>query len=362
VRDRIPTIIGLTVLLAGCLPEAEGGIGEPLQLSETRRLMATEVRIEVVTADAGRGRRAMAAAFEEIDRLEQVLSAWSETSQISAVNRAAGAYPVLVSPELFTVVAEATRISELTAGAFDITFAGCGHLWSVREQRIPKDGEISACLARVGHGKLQLDPQQTSLFLPQARMRLGLDGIGKGYRVDRAAAVLEEWGITDYVVDGGGDLRVAGRGLAGPWSVDIAHPREPARSLAEVLLDRGAVATSGDYQWFFERNGVRYHHILDPRSGRPARRSVAVTVLAPTAMEADALATGLFVLGPEEGLSLVERQPGVEALFIDPALTAHFSSGFPLAGERTALGSVAANGGPPPKRTPLLLSAIGGPW
>jgi thiamine biosynthesis lipoprotein len=304
----------------------------------------------------------VAAAFEEIARLEQVLSAWSETSQISAVNRAAGAYPVRVSPELFTVVAEATRISELTAGAFDITFAGCGHLWSVREQRIPDEDEISACLARVGYGKLQLDPQQASLFLPQAEMRLGLDGIGKGYRVDRAAAVLEESGISDYAVDGGGDLRVAGRGLAGPWGVDIAHPREPARSLGGLLLDRSAVTTSGDYQWFFERDGVRYHHILDPRSGRPARRSVAVTVLAPTAMEADALATGLFVLGPEEGLSLVERQPGVEALFIDPALRAHFSSGFPLMVERTDLGKAATIAGPPLQERSLFLSATGGRW
>jgi thiamine biosynthesis lipoprotein len=321
--------------------------------------MATEVRIEAVTADAESGRRAVAAAFDEIARLEQLLSAWSETSQISAVNRAAGAHPVQVSPELFRVAAEATRISELTAGAFDITFAGCGHLWSIRERRIPENDQISACLARVGSGKLVLDPQWPSLFLPQPRMRIGLDAIGKGYRVDRAAAVLEDRGITDYVVDGGGDLRLAGRGLAGPWTVDIAHPREPARSLGRVVLDRGAVATSGDYQWFFERDGVRYHHILDPRIGRPARRSVAVTVVAPTAMEADALATGLFVLGPQEGLSLVERLAGVEAFFMGPAMRAHFSSGFPLAKEMAG-GGVAANAEPPSQPRSLLLPVMGG--
>jgi len=294
-------------------------------------MMGTYFRIQVAQNDAAAPvdlESTVDAAFEEVDRVEALLSEWRETSEISAVNREAGARPVAVGPELLEVVTRSLELREQTGGAFDITFAGCGRLWSFREPRVPDDEEIARCLERVGR-EIVLDRDRSTIFLPEAEMRIGIAAIGKGYGVDRAVEVLESRGVRNYIVDGGGDIRLSGRKGDRPWSVGIAHPRSPGRLYGALELDRGAVVTSGDYQKYFTREGVRYHHILDPRTGRPARKSVAVTVIAPDATRADALATGLFVMGPEDGLALVESLPGVEALFFAPDLGLHRSSGFP---------------------------------
>jgi thiamine biosynthesis lipoprotein len=292
-------------------------------------LMGTQFGIQVVAADESRAREAIDAAFAEVARVEEALSEWRETSEISAVNRAAGGDPVAVGPELLDVLQRSVRASELTEGAFDVTFASCGHLWSFADPRIPNRSELDACLPRVDFRRIEIDPERSSVFLPHSEMRIGIAGIGKGYGVDRAAEVLESHGITDYIVDGGGDVRLRGRNLERPWSVGIAHPRQRGELLGTVELDRGSVVSSGDYMSFFERDGVRYHHILDPATGMPAREAIAVTVIAPEATEADALATGLFVMGPERGLRLVESLPGVEALLLTDDLTVHASRGFP---------------------------------
>jgi thiamine biosynthesis lipoprotein len=234
-----------------------------------------------------------------------------------------------VHPEVFTLLQRSLWASESTHGAFDITFAGCGRLWSIRDERVPDERTLAACLQAVGYRRVRLDAWHSSVWLPDANMRIGLGGIAKGYGVDSAAEVLRRRGFGRFVVDGGGDLRVEGTDLDGAWTVQIAHPRDPGRIFATLHLDRGAVVTSGDYVRYFERDGVRYHHILDPATGQPARRTVAVTVVAPSATDADALATGLFVLGPDRGLAALARLPGVEALFFDPQLQVRTSPGFP---------------------------------
>jgi thiamine biosynthesis lipoprotein len=303
--------------------------GSPGELRDERMKMGTRFEIQVVAADVAAGRAAIDAAYQEIDRVEQLLSEWRETSEISEVNRQAGRNAVQVGPDLLAVVERAIRIGEITDGAFDVTFAGCGGIWSVRERRVPTDLQIEQCLAHVDFRRLQLDAAASTIFLPNEAMRIGIAGIGKGYGVDRAADVLESHGVTDYIVDGGGDIRLAGSKADRPWIVGIAAPRREGQLHATLEPARGAIVTSGDYQRYFEKDGVRYHHILDPVTGRPARASVAVTVVAETATDADALATGLFVLGPERGIEVVEGLPGVEALIFGPDLAVHRSSGFP---------------------------------
>jgi thiamine biosynthesis lipoprotein len=194
---------------------------------------------------------------------------------------------------------------------------------------VPDDESLAACLPSVGFQKVRLDERASSVFLPDPGMRIGLGGIAKGYGVDRAVEVLLARGFTNVVVDGGGDLRLEGADIDGPWTVNVAHPRRPGEVFETIHLARGAVVTSGDYLRYFERDGVRYHHIIDPATGRPASRSVAVTVIASTAADADALATGLFVLGPERGLAAIAALPGVEALYVAPDLGVHASPGFP---------------------------------
>ncbi|MFU8805879.1 MAG: FAD:protein FMN transferase [Bradymonadaceae bacterium] len=291
-------------------------------------LMGTGFEIQVVSTNGAEAAEAIDAALMEVRRVEALLSEWQATSEISAVNDAAGQGPVRVGPELFEVVERALGLAELTGGAFDITFAGCGHLWSVRERRIPKDAEVEACLPWVGPGLVELERENSTIALQSARVRIGIGGIGKGYGVDRAAEVLLAIGVVDFVVNGGGDIRTSGRRIDRPWRVGVAHPRQPDLIIGMLDVSDAAVVTSGDWERYFEEDGVRYHHILDPRTGRVARSSMAVTVVAENATDADALATGLFVLGPTEGLAIIEALPGVEALIIDPAGRMHPSAGF----------------------------------
>jgi thiamine biosynthesis lipoprotein len=325
---RVLSIAFALLTLIGC---SVGGRddGSPRTLRDERLKMGTRFEIQVVAADVAAGRAAIEAAYREIDRVERLLSEWRETSEISEVNRRAGQDAVRVGPDLFAVVERAIQIAEITDGAFDVTFAACGGIWSVRERKVPTDLQIDRCLVHVDFRRLAMDPEASTIFLPIEAMRIGIAGIGKGYGVDRAAEVLEAHGVTDFIVDGGGDLRLAGRNVGRPWIVGIADPRRPGQLHATLEPGRGAVVTSGDYQRYFEKDGVRYHHILDPATGRPARGSVAVTVVAATATDADALATGLFVLGPERGIEVVEGLPGVEALIFGPDLAVHRSSGFP---------------------------------
>ncbi len=205
----------------------------------------------------------------------------------------------------------------------------CGRLWSFRRGRRPPSEALQACLPFVDYSTVEIEPLASTLRLPDSKMRIGIAGIGKGYGVDRAAAVLERAGVFDYLIDGGGDIRVGGKNDGRVWSIGIADPRRSGELHSRVALDRGAIVTSGDYQLFFERDGVREHHILDPRTGEPSRESIAVTVIASDATTADALATGLFVMGPERGLALVETLEGVEALIFGPDGVGHRSSGFP---------------------------------
>jgi thiamine biosynthesis lipoprotein len=320
----------ILLLAAGCAGGGADDAGPAPRIVRSRRmLMGTQFDIQVAGADEAAARAAITDAFAEVARVEELLSEWRESSEISEVNRQAGGRPVEVGPELFSVVESSIRISELTGGAFDVTFAACADLWSARKARVPSDDEIADCLSRVDFRLIRLDSRHSTLFLPRAEMRIGIAGIGKGFGVDRAAEVLEDRGFSDYIVDGGGDIRLRGRKLDGPWRVGIRHPRRRDGLYATLRADRGSIVTSGDYEQFFERDGVRYHHILDPATGRPARGATSVTVIAPSAMEADALATGLFVLGPDRGLALVEALDDVEALFFDSGLIERHSSGFP---------------------------------
>lgn len=324
VRPDAPSAAGPCEDLTADLPE-----GTPHHLRLERRLMGTSFAIRAVVSDAVAGCAAMDAALDEVARQEALFSEYRESSEISAINRAAGRSAVEVDPEVFGLINRSRALSAATGGAFDITFAACGGLWSIRERRVPDAGSLAACLPEVGYEAIRLDSPRASVFLPRSGMRIGVGAVAKGYGVDRAADVLAARGVTRFVVDGGGDLRVEGRDIDGPWTVRIAHPRDTDRVLRTLSLDRGAIVTSGDYLRFFERDGIRYHHILDPSTGQPARRSVAVTVVAPTAMEADALATGLFVMGPDRGLAALSRLPGVEALFVGPDLDVRVSAGFP---------------------------------
>ena len=297
---------------------ADTGVAETVH--EVRKKMGSRFEVIAVHPERAVAEKAVEAAWAEIDRLEAMISSWRETSETSEINRQAGIGPVAVSPELFNLIRRSLKVSELTGGAFDITFDSVGKLWDFKsgDGSVPSQEAIAEAVARVGYEKVVLDPQKRTVFLTHGGTRIGFGAIGKGFAANRAAQVLKERGIPGGLVNAGGDLYAYGHKDDGSrWHVGIADPATPDHTFAHVQLTDTAVVTSGDYENYFEFDGVRYAHILDPRTGWPVRFLRSVTVVCPDAELADALATSIFVLGPEEGLRLINHLNGVEALLVD---------------------------------------------
>jgi len=291
--------------------------------------MGTVFEILVVETAGARAEAAIDEAFDEVARLEVLMSEWRPDSEISRVNAAAGRAAVPVSPEIMEILAEARRVSEASAGAFDASWATLRGLWSFRADHgpPPSPAEARARAKSIDYRRILVDAASHSVKLERAGMAIGLGGIAKGYALDRAATILKNRGLTSFILYAGGQVLVAGRRGDRPWRVGIQHPRSPDVYFAYFSPGEGAVSTSGDYEHFYVHEGVRYHHIIDPRTGYPATRTVAVTVIAPKGVSADAWATALFVLGPEAGMA-VARRAGIEALFIDPQLQVTMTPGF----------------------------------
>ncbi len=293
-------------------------------------LMDTDVELAFQTGSAREASAVQEAVFGEMVRLEGLLSRSREGSDIDRVNNRAGREPVVVNPETAAVAAAALHYASLSDGAFDPTVAPLLDRWGFlgREFRVPAPEELEAVLPLVDYTRVELDPAAGRIYLPRKGMSLDLGGIAKGYIVDRGMALLREAGIRHAFLNAGGDIALLGGKPDGtPWRIGVRHPREPGECIAVLSLEGGAVVTSGDYERLFTAGGRSYHHILDPRSGYPAAELASVTVLAGTAMEADALSTAVFVLGPERGLSLVESLSGVEALLITVDLEMITSTG-----------------------------------
>ncbi len=283
--------------------------------------MGTRFSINLWLGDrsASDGGLAIEAALEEIERIEQIASEWRPTSELSQLNDAAGGAMRPLSPELFEILQRSKVIAEATGGAFDPSFYGVGQLWKFDEGATPpRPEEISARLNLVDWRAIELDPNTREGRLQKPGMKLGLGAIAKGYGVDRAALVLVQNGFHHHVVEGGGDTYASGTKGGKPWMVGIQRPDRPG-SLAAIPASDRAIVTSGDYQRFFEHNGKRYAHILDPKTGWPIpedRSAQSVTLLAKDATDADAYATAVAVMGPEKGMAFVEAHPDLEAVII----------------------------------------------
>jgi len=296
-------------------------------VSENRALMGTEVIIKAVGENRAEMERAVQDAFEEISRLERMMSNFIPTSELSRINQQAGKAPVPVSRELFSVIQKSLYFSGLTEGTFDISFASVGKLWDFRAGILPSPEAIAKQLPFVDYRKIRLNEKDSSVYLPYPEMEIGLGGIGKGYAVDRAMDVLTKHGIQDAVVMAGGDMMVKGKKGKDLWRVGLRDPDDKNKILAVLPLEDQAVSTSGDYERFFIKDGVRYHHIIDTKTGYPARLCRSVTLLAKDATTTDGLTKGVFIMGPERGMALVERLEGVEAIIIDAQGKMHLSSG-----------------------------------
>jgi thiamine biosynthesis lipoprotein len=282
--------------------------------------MGAELSLTAWTPDEAVAISAFDEVFADFESLENLMSVWREGSDVLRLNAAAGDHPVPVSREVRDVLRIAREVSDWTDGGFDVTFGALTDLWKFdhdQDNVIPDARLVRERLQLVDYRLLDIDEGAGTAFLRRKGMRVHLGGIGKGFAVDRAAAILRRRGLSDFMIQAGGDMYVGGVRGDRPWRLGIRDPRGPAdRSFATVELSNGTFSTSGDYERAFMKDGRRYHHILDLSVGQPARGCRSVTLVTPRAVIADALAKGVFVLGARDGMALVERLPGVEAVIV----------------------------------------------
>ena len=296
------------------------------EIRRSQLLMGTVVEIMAGGRPAGQLEDAVDAAFSEMVRLDHLLSSYNQDSEVSRLSQSASGGAV--SAETAAVIGLGLEVARRSGGAFDLTLGRLKALWGIDRENpvVPNRQAITAALAGIGPNALTLNGRQLNKH--DAELQIDLGGIAKGYAVDRAIAVLRERGIASAAVNAGGDMYLLGQRPERPWRVGIQQPRQKDAVLETVQVSDRAVVTSGDYERFFEKDGQRYHHIFDPQSGFPARGCQSVTIIADSVALGDALATALFVLGPQEGLRLLDQYPGAEALIVATDGSLHASPGW----------------------------------
>jgi thiamine biosynthesis lipoprotein len=280
--------------------------------------MGTTVEVTLAGSQEEEARRAAMQAFQEIRRIERLMSPKVATGDVFRINQSSGTEWVSVSPETLEVIQKAKEISTLSEGAFDITVAPLTQIWrAAREKGVPPSvEEVDRLLPLVNFREMVIAPEGR-IFLRKKGMAVDLGGIAKGFVVDKAFEILQSLGHKNLIVNAGGDLRVGGTRFNQPWTIGIQHPRESQKIMARVSLADSALATSGNYEKFFMYQGRRYGHIFNPRDGFPTEVCQSVSILHQDCMTADAIATAVFVLGPERGYALCQKMGGVLCLIVD---------------------------------------------
>jgi thiamine biosynthesis lipoprotein len=285
-------------------------------------IMGTRIYVELWAGDNDRdklrGEQAIDAVMDEMRHIDESMSVYKTTSEVSKVNRLAARQPVKISPELFQLLTTALEYSRITEGAFDITYASVGYMYDFRARKRPSEQQIETVLPAVNYRHVLLDPASSTVRFSQPGVRIDLGGIAKGFAVDKGIEILQRRGYTHALVNAGGDSRVIGDRFGKPWVIGIRHPDHPDQVITRVPLTDSAFSTSGDYERYFDEGGVRYHHIIDPHTGHSASKVRSATVIAPTATRTDGLSKTAFVLGPNEALRIYNSLPDVDAILVTP--------------------------------------------
>ena len=305
------------------------------QITHKRKLymLGSPFEMTVVAQDTVQGNEYIDLAVAEVKRIENLISDWIPTTQISQVNKNAGIKPINVDKEVFDLVERSIKVSQITSGAFDISYASMDKIWKFdgSMKAMPTEEAIRKSVAKIGYKDVILDPKEQTIFLKNEGMKLGLGGIGQGYIADKIKALLQSKGCVSGIVNVSGDINTWGKQTDGKlWTVAIVNPMNKNKVFATFPLEDSAVETSGNYEKFVTFNGIRYSHIIDPRTGYPAQGVVSVSVFAKQTEIADALATGIFVLGVEVGLDLVNQLKGIECVIVDDKGKIHTSKGIDL--------------------------------
>jgi FAD:protein FMN transferase len=337
VVTRLLALLGLLALVAFVVAWARPVFAqvEPPHdhlVERTHDAMGTIIVLKAWGEDEETIVKAFADAFAEFDRIDALMTTWTPDSEVSRINAAAGARQgVVVSDELIGVLEAALQASRQTGGAFDITVGAFSGVWKFDEDKdgsLPDDKLVQERRKLVGWRDVVIDKKAKRVRLRRKGQRITLGGIAKGYAVDRVSALLRKRGLIDFVVQAGGDMYVSGQRGDRKWRVGIRDPRGPRTDFfAMAEISDATFSTSGDYERFVIKDGKRYHHILDPRTGYPAPSCRSVTVMAKSAVLAEGLTKGIFILGPDAGMKLVEKLSDVEAVIVDAENQVHVSSG-----------------------------------
>jgi FAD:protein FMN transferase len=297
-------------------------------------IMGTHIYVELWAEDddRARGEQAIDAVMDEMRHIDETMSVYKPTSEVSRVNALAAQQPVKISPELFGLLRTAIEYSRITEGAFDITYASVGYMYDFRARTRPSEQQIQAALPAINYRHLLLDAASSTVRFSQPGVRIDLGGIAKGFAVDRGIEILQARGFTHALVNAGGDSRVIGDRFGKPWVIGIRHPDHPGQVVTRLPLTDAAFSTSGDYERYFDEDGVRYHHIIDPHTGHSASKVRSATVIAATATRTDGLSKTAFVLGPEAAMRIYNSLGDVDAVLITPDGRVLYSKGLEPAG------------------------------
>jgi len=296
-------------------------------MSREEAIMGTAIRVELWHEDLVRGEAAMDAVMEEMHRIDCAMSPFKADSELSLLNRAAARAAVPVSAEMFALIQRSIEFSELSQGAFDITFASVGSLFDYRNGTRPTADRVAAALPAVDYRHIQLDRRERTIRFARDGVRIDLGGIAKGHAVDNCINLLRSRGVTQALVMAGGDSRVLGDKRGRPWVIGIQDPRRKEEMVARIPLVDAAISTSGDYERYFEADGVRYHHILDPKTGTSPSGVRSVTIIGPDATTTEGVSKSVFIKGAEQGVRFVESLAGIDAVIIDRDGRMHYTAG-----------------------------------
>ena len=290
-------------------------------------VMGTQAKVQFWYDDAKKAGLLISAVENEMERINQSMSPYIESSELSQVNLNAAKQPFKISDELFNLLIKANNIARLSNGAFDITYASVGYQYHYRDKIKPNEKAIKANLNKINYQGITLDKENKTIFFSIEGMKIDLGGIAKGYAVKTSLRLLEQAGVKHALVSAGGDTGLLGDKRGKPWVVGIKHPRAEQKNAVHLPLENEAISTSGDYERYFIENGERYHHILNPKTGKSAKEVVSVSVIGKDPTMVDALSTTLFVLGLKPAMKMIDSLAGYEVIIIDKNQKLHFSKG-----------------------------------
>ena len=290
-------------------------------------IMGTAITVEFWQEDQGQSQDLIRNVMDEMRRIDRLMSSYRPESELSTVNANAVSGPVTVSSELLSLIVRALEYSDITTGAFDITYASAGQYYDYRNSERPDDNLLQEALPAIDYHHVRIDKSGSTIRFLHPGVRIDLGGIAKGYAVDRGMQILQQAGVTTALISAGGDTRVIGKRWDRPWHIGIRNPRDEENIVSMIPLEDSAISTSGDYERFFEEDGVRYHHILNPETGKSSHGVLSTSIIGKLATDTDALSTSVFVLGVDKGLQLIDSIPETEAVIIDNKGIMHYSAG-----------------------------------